>query len=72
MNIGGDERRSEVALAKELFDSFMSRNLAQLTYPFMEEVDPEALGLKDYRNIVTEPMWLKRSKFRLSREPFVN
>ncbi|VDP89541.1 unnamed protein product [Echinostoma caproni] len=60
MSSVGEDRRSEVALARELFDSFMSRSLAQLTYPFMEEVDPEALGLKDYRSIVTEPMWLKR------------
>ncbi|OON20339.1 Bromodomain protein, partial [Opisthorchis viverrini] len=63
---------TEVVLARELLDSLMSRANAPISYPFMEEVDPDVLGLKDYRKIVKEPMWLKKMAEKFANGVYQN
>ncbi|KAF5399743.1 hypothetical protein PHET_06987 [Paragonimus heterotremus] len=50
----------EVQLGRELLEALLSRANSHLTYLFMDEIDPEALGLRDYRKVVKEPMWLNK------------
>ncbi|KAL3311155.1 hypothetical protein Ciccas_010267 [Cichlidogyrus casuarinus] len=56
----------EVHQAQLILNYIMSPGNNSLIYPFLEEVDPIALDLPDYRDIVHEPMWLGKmaEKFR--------
>ncbi|CAH8582335.1 unnamed protein product [Dicrocoelium dendriticum] len=68
----GNTTNTEVTVARELLDSIMGKANAHVTYPFMKEIDPDALGLQDYRKIVTEPIWLEKMAEKFSQGYYQN
>ncbi|KAA3673793.1 uncharacterized protein DEA37_0010170 [Paragonimus westermani] len=63
---------TEVQLGRELLEALLSRANSHLTYLFMDEIDPEALGLRDYRKVVKEPMWLNKMIEKFSDGTYQN
>ncbi len=47
-----------------ILKELMSETNKSLNWPFMEPVDTEQLGLWDYYERVSRPMWLKKSKYK--------